>query len=616
MSILKTLRTATAYPQPYPYVDTPDFAYAGSLEDGTPVGWLDGLLQNNDQPIGTVSGNPSVAIIGGGVSGLCAGYELMRAGCTVTVFEQASQVGGRCASHMFLDGDIAEMGSMRFPPSEFILDFYLKKLGILPGGLWQLEDFPDPGKQLTYVCYGNKVQTWIGPNPPEGFENVANGWNTFMSDGLYVESTNGQVLVLQPVSAIVSALTAGQIDTATQYWQEYIEAFGQTTFYSALNTIFTGSGPYIIPGGNPWTFEDFDKFGELGLGSGGFVPFYPIGFIEIFRIIVNGLETSQKFLKPSQTLRFGIRTLALALAELVGTAPSQVLTETPISTIARTANGFLLSGPTGRQFGPYARVIVATTTRAMEVSLNLTAPVSSALSTIVVKPLVSRDVAVAIMRTHVVSSNKVAARIEKFWTNDPGAVRCLQTDNLVHQVYTLDYSPHMLWPANTAVCFISYVWDDDAVKQQAITSGVPSGAADNKLIYDYLLRSLESIGGPVAGWAKKLKPLDGSYENNVVYEEWQSSPYFAGAFKLSEPGQDPYVQAMFFDYQKCTNPEADTGVYIAGDCIHWNSGWVEGGLTTGLNAAAGVIASLGGTLNANASNATPLSILATRFKYF
>ncbi len=64
-------------------------------------------------------------------------------------------------------------------------------------------------------------------------------------------------------------------------------------------------------------------------------------------------------------------------------------------------------------------------------------------------------------------------------------------------------------------------------------------------------------------------------------------PHFAGAFKLSQPGQDEYVLQMFFDYQKCKNTTRDTGVYIAGDCISWTSGWVEGALTTGLNAAAG-----------------------------
>ena len=619
MAVLKTLRTATQCPPSgvHPYIDTPDFTYAGSAPGGAPVGWLDHLLANNDQPIGTVTGNPLVAVIGGGISGLCAGYELIRAGCGVVVFEQGGDVGGRCASQALGVNDIAEMGSMRFPPTEFILDFYLKKLGLVPGGLCNLPDFPDPGKQLTYVCYGADVQTWIGPNAPAGFETVANGWNAFMSKGLSIAGN----LTLQPVGVITTALASGQIDQATQYWQAYINAFGQKTFYTALYEIFTGSGGYDIPGGTPWTVQDFDKFGELGLGSGGFGPLYPIGFVEIYRLIVNELETTQKFLTPTSTFPYGIRSLALALAGNIGpllpiilppTSQGAISLNTPISAISRQGSGFVLTGPDNAQFGPFARVIVATTTRAMELNLNLTAPVVDANQ----KPLISRDAAVAIMRTHLVASNKVAARINNFWANNTNAVRCLQTDSLVHQVYTLDYTPAGQPESGTGICFISYVWDDDAVKQQAITSGAPTGAGDNQLIYDYLLATLQATGGDVASWAAQLTPVNNDYQNNVIFEEWQSSPYFAGAFKLSEPGQDPYVQTMFFDYLKCLDPAIDTGVYLAGDCISWTSGWVEGGLTAGLNAAAAVIQSLGGTLNPDPSNHTPLTINPQRYAYF
>lgn len=607
MTVPNTSRAASACPPsgPHPYIDTPDFAYDQ---------WL-AYRDQNQKPIGTVEGKPPVAIVGGGVSGLCAAYELLGAGCVVSVFEQANEVGGRCASVPFSTGgsDVAELGAMRFPPTEFILDFYLKKLGIVPGGLCSLHDFPDPGKQTTYVCYGGEVATWqAGEPPPSDFTTVATGWSAFINGGL---STSAG-LVLQPASTIIQALVGGNIELAASYWQDYLNAFGQKAFYSVLYEVFTGSGGYFIPGGTAWTFSDFDRFGALGIGSGGFGPLYPIGFMDIFRLIVNELETTQKFLQPSSTLKNGIRSLPLAFAEVINnfgiippTSASGILTGTPISSIERDQSGFKLKGLASAEFGPYARVIVATTTRAMEVALNITAYGANAL--------VSRDVARAIMRTHVVSSNKVAARISDFWTDKQDAVRCLQTDDLVHQVYTLDYTPVGEQPDGTGVCFLSYVWDDDAVKQQAITSGQPTGAADNELLYKYLLATLETIGEPVASWAKaNLQPLAGDYVNNVIFEEWQSSPYFAGAFKLSLPGQDQYVQTMFFDYQKCMNPELDTGVYIAGDCISWTSGWVEGGLTTGLNAAAAVVHSLGGTLNPDAVGNTPLSIKAGRYSYF
>jgi tryptophan 2-monooxygenase len=270
--------------------------------------------------------------------------------------------------------------------------------------------------------------------------------------------------------------------------------------------------------------------------------------------------------------------------------------------------GFTLYPPSGIQYGPFSRVIVATTTRSMELTLGLTVYGPNAL--------VSPAIAKAIMRTHVVSSNKVAARIPNFWSGDPNAVRCLQTDGTAHQVYTLDYTPVGQPEDQTGVCFVSYVWDDDAVKQQSLTNGAPTGPGSNQQLYNSLFSSITAMSGDVALWAVNgLTPLNGDFTNNVIFEEWQSSPYFAGAFKLSQPGQDPYVQTMFFDYQKAGTTN-DTGLFLAGDCISWTSGWVEGALTPALNAAAGVIRSLGGTVNGDASGNTPMKINASRYNYF
>lgn len=611
MSVLPNLRKSATATVSHPYIDTPDLAYDQ---------WLQ-YLDTKGQAIGSLTGSPAVAVIGGGVSGLCAGYELMRAGCQVTVFEQSNQVGGRCSSDLFPSGgtDIAEMGSMRFPPSEFILDYYLQKLQIVPDGLSTLPDFPDPGVNPTYICYGGEPpQVWTkGPHdtPPVGFETVANGW-------IELVGKTGLTKNKQPALSSAAAITGflqdpKQIDKAVNNWRGYLAAFGQQTFYSALYSIFTGASGYDIPGTTPWTFEDFDKFGALGIGSGGFGPLYPIGFTEILRIVIDGLEDTQKFLQPSASLQYGIRSLPIAFAAamqgfpFIPPLPDPVKLSTPISSITgNIQSGFTLTTPSGTSYGPFARVIVATTTRSMELTLGLTEYGSNAL--------VSPEVAKAIMRTHVVSSNKIAAQIGNFWSADPtNAVRCLQTDGTAHQIYTLDYTPQGATnPDATGVCFISYVWDDDAVKQQSLTTGAPTGAGSNQQLYSYLLGTIEAIGGEVATWAQQnLVPLNGDYKNNVIFEEWQSSPYFGGAFKLSQPGQDPYVQTMFFDYQKAGGPN-DTGLFLAGDCISWTSGWVEGALTPALNAAAGVIVSLGGTMNSDAGGHNPMTIVANRYNYF
>jgi tryptophan 2-monooxygenase len=604
MSVLPNLRN-TATGQSYAYIDTPNFAYDQ---------WLQSL---NGGPIGSVTGNPAVAIIGAGVSGLCAAYELSfsRAGCIPFIFEQAGEAGGRAASDKFPSdpsgNDIAEMGSMRFPPSEFLLNYYLVKLGLVPGGLSSLNDFPDPGVHPTYVCYGDgnnpndpdpppKVQVWTksASKWPKGFQTVYKGWVALCENGL---TPTGNLPVLLGAYQIQALLQQNNAAAATTAWQNYLNVFGQDTFYSAVYKIFTGNGGYAIPGGTAWTFADFDKFGALGLGSGGFGPLYPIGFCEILRIVIDGLEDSQKFLKPTATLQNGIRSLPLAFAKAIPSISSRY--NTPINGITgNLQSGFYLTGPKGGPYGPFARVIVATTTRSMELTLGLTEYDNG---------FVSAPVARAIMRTHVVSSNKVATLIPNFWANNSNAIRCLQTDGTAHSVYTLDYTPVGQPENSTGVCFMSYVWDDDAVKQQSITGGVPSGEDDpeSTTIYQFLQNSIQSIGNPVTTWAQSnLAPIqDGNGYPEVIFEEWQSSPYFGGAFKLSEPGQDQHIATAFFDYQKAGTSN-DTGVYIAGDCISWTSGWTEGALTTGLNAAAAVITSLGGNLHSNyGASLTPMS---------
>jgi len=59
-----------------------------------------------------------VAIVGAGMAGLTAAYELMKLGLKPVVYE-ASRLGGRLRSQAFEGGQgvVAELGGMRFPAS-------------------------------------------------------------------------------------------------------------------------------------------------------------------------------------------------------------------------------------------------------------------------------------------------------------------------------------------------------------------------------------------------------------------------------------------------------------------------------------------------------------------
>lgn len=95
--------------------------------------------------IGRVDGSPSVVVLGGGPAGLCAAYEMQKAGYSVTILEARQRPGGRVWSIRgggeetdlngetqkctFSDGHFYNIGATRIPQSHITMD-YCKELGV------------------------------------------------------------------------------------------------------------------------------------------------------------------------------------------------------------------------------------------------------------------------------------------------------------------------------------------------------------------------------------------------------------------------------------------------------------------------------------------------------
>lgn len=80
----------------------------------------------------TLQGSPKkVVILGGGLAGLSAAYELKKAGHTVTVLEARKTPGGRVRTlRDFADGLYAEAGPIAFPQSHAFTFGYAQELGL------------------------------------------------------------------------------------------------------------------------------------------------------------------------------------------------------------------------------------------------------------------------------------------------------------------------------------------------------------------------------------------------------------------------------------------------------------------------------------------------------
>ncbi len=80
-----------------------------------------------------------VAVIGAGMAGMVAAYELMRMGLRPVVYEP-DRIGGRLRSEPFVPGEpeVAELGGMRFPISSSAFFGYVNRFGL------RSAPFPNP----------------------------------------------------------------------------------------------------------------------------------------------------------------------------------------------------------------------------------------------------------------------------------------------------------------------------------------------------------------------------------------------------------------------------------------------------------------------------------------
>jgi tryptophan 2-monooxygenase len=561
---LKKGRKMSAFVKPEPIRATP------VTPDGAPATFIDVLydhvayLRFNDGKIARANmSGKHVAVVGAGAAGLLAGYQLLGLQADVTIFEASSRAGGRIETYYPIAGSAAayEMGAMRVPPCQQLFNYYADRFGLKPGG-----QFPDPGQVDTRLIYRNQSFAWpAGSNPPAIFNKVSTAWGNFADS--YSELTD---LLTNP--------TAANLAKAQRLWQAAVYspvALGPETglstisFYQGLIEQFVEN--YADWGiAQPWNGDDFELFGTLGLGSGGFGPLYEVNFAEMVRLVVNGLESHQQFYPDglSKLIDGFVRYEPCGLSLGSRIRYDSRVTGVTRGRAARRAIVTLADG-TSHEFDA---VIVATSHRSMQVEMGISDPYPQPPS-----PLIDPPTASAIRELHLMNSSKLFVTTKnKFW-QDPGSSlpANIQSDTLARGLYCLDYHPGTGAGGGHGVVLVSYTWGDDSSKYLAVK--------DPEERLQIVLRSLQPCAADfVSALQAAIVP------DTVRLVDWQDERGYYGAFKVNYPGQDQYNQETYYQFLK------GGPVYLAGDSIGWCGGWVESALQTGMNAAAAVVRDLMG----------------------
>ena len=490
-----------------------------------------------------------VAIVGAGISGVIAAYELMKLGLKPVVYE-ASQMGGRLRSQQFEGaptGVIAELGGMRFPVSSTTFYHYVDLLGLAT------EPFPNP---LTPASNSTVIDiegvTHYAEHPdtlPTLFKEVARAWADALESVAF--------------TAIQDAIRARDVSTLKSLWNRLVPIWDDRTFYD-----FVASSDAF----SKLSFHHREVFGQVGFGTGGWDSDFPNSMLEIFRVVMTNCDEDQRLIvagaeqvprglwdhAPSSLTHWPRGT---TLASLHSGA-----TRAGVARIAHADNGFAITDVWGvvRNFPA-----VLTTCQSWVLTTQIECDES----------LFSHKLWTALDRTRYMQSSKTFVMVDRpFWKDkDPTTGRDVLsmtlTDRLTRGTYLFDNGD-----GKPGVICLTYSWMSDAMKMlpHTVEHRVRLALLALKKIYPTVDIASHIIGDPIT-------------------VSWEADEHSLGAFKGALPGHYRYNRRMYSHFMQDDLPADERGIFLAGDDVSWTPAWVEGAVQTALNAVWGIARHFGGS---------------------
>jgi monoamine oxidase len=489
-----------------------------------------------------------VAIVGAGMSGMVAAYELMKMGLRPVIYE-ASHMGGRLRSQEFEGaprGVIAELGGMRFPVSSTAFYHYVDLLGL------PTAPFPNPltrASNSTVIHIEGKTHYAEHPDTlPALFKEVAQAWADALEGVGFTK--------------IQDAIRARDVAGLKSLWNKLVPIWDDRTFYDFLASSDAFS---------KLTFHHREVFGQVGFGTGGWDSDFPNSMLEIFRVVMTNCDENQRLIvggaeqvprglwehAPSRLTHWPAAT-SLASLHSGGTRPG-------VARITHADNEFEITDMWGvvRRFP-----VVLVTCQSWLLTTQIKCEES----------LFSYKLWTALDRTRYMQSSKTFVMVDRpFWKDkDPNTGRDVMsttlTDRLTRGTYLFDNGDN-----RPGVICLTYSWMSDALKMlpHTVEHRVRLALSALKKIYPDVDIARHIVGDPIT-------------------ISWEADEYSLGAFKGALPGHYRYNRRMYSHFMQDDLPSHQRGIFLAGDDISWTPAWVEGAVQTALNAVWGIERHFGG----------------------
>ena len=488
-----------------------------------------------------------VAVIGGGLAGVVAAYELMRLGLKPVVYE-SGEIGGRLRSVGFdgHPGIVAEMGAMRFPPASRAFFHYVDTCGL------QTHPFPNPLDVATHsTVVDMKGETHYArtlADLPPVYRDVADAWQSTL-----VTRANRDEME--------AAIRSRDVQRIKELWNALVPRLDDQTFYG-----FLCDSPAFA------SFAHRELFGQVGFGTGGWDTDFPNSVLEILRVVFTGADDEHVgIVGGCQQLPQQLwgRAVDDAVHWRAGTSLASLHSDGrprgAVTRLRRVDGGVQVDDADG---GSTQFPAVVYTAQGWMLLSRIDAD----------EALLPMSHWTALERTHYMGSAKLFVLVDRpFWKDvDPATGRDVMsmtlTDRMTRGTYLLDYGDDQ-----PGLMCLSYTWADDSLKWLALS-------CEERL--DVMLKSLAAIYPGV------------DIRSHVIAEpvtvSWETERDFMGAFKANLPGHYRYQERLFTHFVQDGFADDQRGFFLAGDDISWTAGWAEGAVQTASNAVWGVLHHLGG----------------------